>query len=113
MGIVGTQLARNKNPIYKLKDKDGASSVAPSTMKTPKSIIYSKMPAKSLHTGKVKINKPSAARDDALSNKSAERKSSIGKYRYSQKWPYIPFGQQENRELIENHVNSAGRTQTQ
>ena len=41
-----------------------------------------------------------------------ERKSSIGQYRYSQKWPYMPFGQQESKEIIEQ-VNTAGRTQTQ
>lgn len=76
--------------MHKLKDKDTVT-VGASSNKTPKSIIYSKIPAKSLHSNKVKITKPSALRDEAAS-RSYERKSSIGQYRYSQKWPYMPFG---------------------
>ena len=103
---------QNSNHVYKLKDKE-TSTVNASSLKTPKSIIYSKLPAKSLHSNKVKITKPSVTRDEAPSNKTYERKSSIGQYRYSHKWPYMPFGQQENKEIIEHQMNSAGRTSTQ
>lgn len=86
-----SQLSKS-NQTYKLKDKD-TTSVNASSNKSPKSIIYSKLPAKSLHSNKVKITKPSVTRDEAASSKSYERKSSIGQYRYSNKWPYMPFGQ--------------------
>ena len=103
-------------PIAKPKDRTSqmdAQSIGMSSAKTPKSVIYSKMPAKSGQATKMKITKPSIVRDDSSQRRSYDRKSSLGKYRYSQqKWPYAPFGQQDNREVIDSAM-TGGRAATQ